>query len=87
MRRGAKILFHHVMCVLVAYKKANGIECLDTEDHLTAKKEDLYRQNLGKCSLFKLKCHGINYKSLVGLMFFFILGLLFTSLTWKEFSY
>lgn len=35
---GCEILFHHVICVLVAYKQANGRKWLDTEDHLTAKK-------------------------------------------------
>lgn len=37
--------------------------------------------------VIKLKCHGINFNSLVGLMIFFIWGFTFINLTWKELSY
>lgn len=66
--------------LLVAYKEESRKEWLDSGDNFAPKRGSVssrFREML----VIKFKCHGINFNSLVGLMFFYF------SLTWKEFSY
>lgn len=69
LRRGAKFHCHYDMCVLVAYKEESEGEWLDSGDNLTPNKGSVpskFREML----VIKLKVHGINLNSLVGLMLF-----------------
>lgn len=86
MRRGAKILFYHVVCVLVAYTKESRLEWLDSGDNLTPSRGFVSSKFLEMLDI-KFKWHGSYFNSLVGIMFFFYLWVIFTNLTWKEHSY
>lgn len=87
MRRGAKILFYRVMCVLVAYTKESRIEWLDSGDNLTPSRGFVSSKFLEILDI-KFKWHGSYFNSLVGLIFFFFnLWVILTCLTWKDRSY
>lgn len=71
-------------CVLVACREQSERKWLDLGDNLTPNSGYVFSQ-FREMVVIKFKCHGINFGSLVGLMF--LISVLHSPiLTWKELS-